>query len=1158
MITNKEVRISVNKTLTRKLIYVVAALTLLAMMIPAMAIPVSAAPASLKMYAVDPTNTANYLTGEDSGYNIKGSIVEVRSSDQDVSWSISDWNLAQILSGNTTRAVRVQGGETVGNISIDGTNSGNQTASIGKKWGLIDHTDISAGASGSSEYVTWNEDSKKWEAAAVTITDTVYGNFVNVSSPYIMEGAILDWYLLPANVYVDLSTGEWLDHAGITGLQNKMNTLMANNQVQLVSFDPNTMLDTTTNVSGALGTNSVKLYAKGEEAVQVICIAHYPSTINTQLPITPERITYDFFTTESEVVPQVRWAGEKIVLEKYFGPSYNGALATFSLQNQSIGALEAITGNGSDSYSNSVSVTVVNGFASAILTSSDQGEANVVAGLYQGGKLINQHYFTVYFLKLESVQISDVNGKRAQHNAGLWNPDNPNPWSTATDYGINSNPAQTLNVSQDALVRARVKGWFTSNNPGTRPVRLVDPANSTLSFTPDTPGTATLTLPAGRWVLPDDWAKMAGTNWKQSRIHWDIMNTVGGNSTPAGTEYAGAAAVSMANPAYNATTNPNVPKNIENVAAAGQLGDYYLYVGTDYKYKPAPAPAHTQYPIVGDHNVIGPFSPGLELMTPAGWQIVSAPTWDATYRNMHTVVPDGYLDWWDAPMPPAKVIYQIQSGGATKPNKNEVGYFKAVNKTDIYYVWATNTAWTSFTDDPNDAYDQYIKVYTNPFYQEMIPAHEAIPAFINNGGYDWASFSANANNGIYGPYVFWQFINQNRYLPVVTSSDPSGHPTCVEVYSDNHGEAMVWLNGNWNLYFGGTPNYLNKGAVDAPYNATLGTTTIQATVDYPYSRLHQAFQSNLDTKTWLWGGLILGTDEHQYANGDYSVGDQTRMVLSAGTWVGYPNGKTGTYPNENAISKDQVVWVWVSDRDGKAAGVLNNTVEWIINNASGSAARISARTCNTPNDGISQYNEVTKNIFLTNGFLTGTNGSITDGTTRLHALSTLRAPTTVEKVLFNKFWGYGYKDPVSGIITTNATSTLVTPTSYFDPNNFCVAAIDLEDLIGANNYSRCSVTANIYGNDYNPLIAPPALPVPPTTYVQYLTNINFANTQPLDDAIRAGDANCDGVVNMGDVTAVERMILGYTATSQNAVLNSDGTVDMGTVVKIERTILGLR
>lgn len=1066
MITNKEVRISVNKTLTRKLIYVVVALTLLAMMIPAMAIPVSAAAPSLSMVLVDPI-TGIAGTTPDSGYNIRGSIVEV-TSDQAANWSMnpSDPYVAQFLPSppapNST-SVRVQG--WLGNVTIQATNSANETGTIGKKFGLIDNTVITPPG---SSYVTWNEEAKAWQAGPVTIYDTVNGVFAGTTN--VMQGAILEWYLLPGNVYVDMSCEEWLDHTVngqlVRGLKYRMDQLIANSTVNLVSFAPWTGAQArqVTNITGADGRNSVMLYAKGEEAVQVVSIARYPG--NPQIDICPEITSWAFYTTENEVVPQVRWAGEKIVLEKYFGPTYNGKYVQFALENQSVGVLEAISANATVDHG-TVWTPVTNGFASAILASSDQGVASVVAGLYEameGTQLGNQHFFTVYYLKFESLTIGDVVGKRAEHNAGLWEP--ANPWDATTDM-----TTQTLNISQDALIRARVKGWFTNSNPSVRPVRTVDPTNSTL----DNPQTATLTLPAGRWILPDDWATLAGPNWMQSRIHWDIMCA---------------------------------PDGVVVSATNSELGNYYKVAK-----------------LVGKADVIGPFSPGLELMTPAGWEITNAPTNDILNRPMHTVVPDGYLNKWDAPMPPAKVIYQIQDAGAN-PNKNEMGYFKAAAKTDIYYLMVSGA-----------------KVYTNPFYQEMIPAHQAIPAFINNGGYDWNSFDL-----AYGAYIFWEFINQNRYLPIVASSDPSGHPTCVEVYSDNHGEAMVWLNGDWNQYMSGDPNYLNKGANDVPYMATIGTTTIQATVDYPYSRLHQAFQSNLDVKTWLWGGLILGTDSHQYANGAYSNGDATRMVISAGTWVGYPGGKIGTYPNEAAASKDKVVWLWVTDRDYLASGVMGDMVVWTVTPRTGTGVKISNRTCETPGQGISQYNVVTQNIFLTNGFLTGTNGSITDSPTRLHGVSYLRAPTDTEKILFNKFWGNGYEE---GGVTYNATSSI----NGLNPNNFCVAAIDLEDMTGGGAYGACNVTMDIYSTDYNPNY-PPLMVA--DKYVTYETNVNFGAYDPLDDAMRPGDANYDGVVNMGDVTAVERMILGYTTVAQNAILNGEGTVDMGTVVKIERTILGLK
>jgi len=54
-----------------------------------------------------------------------------------------------------------------------------------------------------------------------------------------------------------------------------------------------------------------------------------------------------------------------------------------------------------------------------------------------------------------------------------------------------------------------------------------------------------------------------------------------------------------------------------------------------------------------------------------------------------------------------------------------------------------------------------------------------------------------------------------------TTADQGGHPTKVEVYTDNHGEGMVYLNGDWNLNLG---QFLSNGAADVLPGATVGTT----------------------------------------------------------------------------------------------------------------------------------------------------------------------------------------------------------------------------------------------------------------------------------------------------------------------------------------------
>ena len=54
-----------------------------------------------------------------------------------------------------------------------------------------------------------------------------------------------------------------------------------------------------------------------------------------------------------------------------------------------------------------------------------------------------------------------------------------------------------------------------------------------------------------------------------------------------------------------------------------------------------------------------------------------------------------------------------------------------------------------------------------------------------------------------------------------------------------------------------------------------------------------------------------------------------------------------------------------------------------------------------------------------------------------------------------------------------------------------------------------------------------------------------------------GDANRDGLVDAGDVTMVERMILGLDVATHGADANRDGKFDMGDVTAIERIYLGL-
>jgi hypothetical protein len=455
-------------------------------------------------------------------------------------------------------------------------------------------------------------------------------------------------------------------------------------------------------------------------------------------------------------------------------------------------------------------------------------------------------------------------------------------------------------------------------------------------------------------------------------------------------------------------------------------------------------------------------------------------------KDIETVVPNDELDKWDAPMPPAKIVFDINNVSVMEGGYNigNSGYFKSAMKTDIYYQKVGTTV-----------------VYTNPFYFQNIAAHIAIPAFINNGGYDWDSFDK-----AYGPYPFWKIINQPNTNAPVPSADPAGHPTKVEVYSDNHGEAMVWLNGNWNLNFSAYGN----GGADVPPGKKVGTTTVQALADYPYLRKHQAILSGTVTKNWTWGGVVLGPGTDGYKP----------LILVAGQaenpngnyYITLTKGSGATDPAAEGYGRKHVVFLWVNDRDGKQAGVLGATVKWTITNGTfydGSPAFINP--C-----------DHSANIWVDgNGFLMGTNGVLDPLSGRTIGTSTFIKPSSNPDLqgLFTKTWG-----------------------TTLSPDDFVVAAIDVFGPISGT----VDVVAAISGANWNGTIS-------------RSFNIVQGNSYPLDDPIVFGDANGDGAVNMLDITAVERYILGLDAVaSANADANFNTVIDMGDVVKIERTYLGLK
>jgi len=983
-----------------------------------------------------------------------------------------------------------------------------------KKWGKIWDTwlfgwdyyaDEPVQGSGDTQ-VIWSENDKSWIGGAILI-DLIIGNFITDGGEEhtaFADGADVEWWIMDARAPVDtLPSG--VPASVLVPMIEDMQAAYPSMHVGFGNCDTKY----TETVSGAMvadagmedldGVAEVELVACGEEAVKIVVVAKYPDELHyTEWNVFPEFISWNFWTQQIEKVPQVRWAGEKIVLEKQFGTSYYDDDVLFNLEAQSVGSLFPIDGSmpmGAQQVWTSVDE---DGVARCILESEAPGEVDVTASLYDGGTLINQHGFVVFFLKFEDITLGNVQGERVDHNDGLWSPvlysgmvydafpndiydptanfaanligktirvwkgeleedgsitfvgdlqireveSNTSDTVVVTEdwtkipngptediqwyYEISDpvwDPAlddlsQELNVSQDTLLRARVRGWFMGDDLSVRPARAIDT---------DGDGEDDMMLPAGRWVLPDDWYKLGGgALWAELRPHWDIMTQ----------------------------PNDNIMSEVDfNLDKLEELGDYIEWTLNESPMKlDIPGDLVAEFPVIGPYSSLDTYTPTIDHPKKINWK---------------TIIPNGKLNWWDCPMPPAKIVFEITDGA---------GFFKDADKGDIYYQWVERDLES---DGPEGV------VYTNPYYFEMIPASPFIPPFVNNGGYDWDSFGFVG--GAYGPYPFWTIFNQ---LPGMTPSTDD-HPTKVEVYSDNHGEAMVWLNGDWNLDLS---DWLTE-AYDIPTGTVVGDTIVKAIADYPYLRKHPPVISNPVEKTWTWGKQILGADPHEYI--DFSWDPfETRMVFQVGTL------------DAAGKSDKKMAFIWVTDRDGMPA--VGERIEWYV---APPGAEIPPMTA----QGVSIW---LPDIDVENGFLAGTGGHVLNPD-RTRGESWTRLPTDAEKALFEKFQDYG-----------------VYPADL-DVNDYAVAAVE---ILSSLPYD---FDLTIYVNEPRE-----------GTMIRH-TNLDFTVADDPDDPIvfSAADVNRTGGVNVLD------MILAGQNFGKTGVagwikedVNKDGVIDVLDLIKIGQSM----
>jgi hypothetical protein len=294
----------------------------------------------------------------------------------------------------------------------------------------------------------------------------------------------------------------------------------------------------------------------------------------------------------------------------------------------------------------------------------------------QSDVLLNKHAFMVWFLKIFEAKLTNVPGTWSEHNQGVF--------KTASGVDIEKNTgllqAEELNVSTNATLHVRVKGWFRGANLSARPDTCVDmngngdgvdddldtlfnedpkdgvDNDGDTKVDEDTqvpgepyqavthtgcPDPADEMVPGGYWVLPDDFPTMAGPITGGSLVSNDVMSDI-----------------------------TDLPSSLGIVGPKSTLDS--------------------------DDTVGRPWIPCLPGVCPR-----------------KTVDPDKEITVADAIMPPLKirvVIGGIDSVAGGDPK--DAGFLIGVDKGDDLGL--------------------YQKI--------MIPADPEIPPFVHNGGYDWDSW----------------------------------------------------------------------------------------------------------------------------------------------------------------------------------------------------------------------------------------------------------------------------------------------------------------------------------------------------------------------------------------------------------------------------------
>lgn len=474
----------------------------------------------------------------------------------------------------------------------------------------------------------------------------------------------------------------------------------------------------------------------------------------------------------------------------------------------------------------------------ALYSSEEPGQVDVEATLHPFPDVppFNKHAFLVWYLKIYQVKLDNVpltdNVGREFHNAGTWQGENP-----ITAEGVTE---ETLNVSQDALARVTVKGYFYGGNPSGR-------------------GDVCIDMDGDGDGIDDD----ADTLFNEDADD-DVDNDEDGE-VDEDTQVPGQP--------YKTTTHEGCKDSNDHALAGG-----YWVLPDDIEDLAGPHPDRLatwdvmSEPDVTADDLIG-YKSSLDSHDDVLRRFVDcvvlrsdgSPNFDCKRK---TVDPDGKITDADAIMPPLKILAQIEDDGDGVVEVGESGFLKPADKDG----------------------DLNIK---SAYVRAEIAASPYIPTPVNNGGYDWDSWGYSLPSGLaQGPYNFFDILTKHEELDALQRP----YIRNFHFYTDNRGLGYFFVNGDFKLTYDDCPRQQLSGTPYCSPGDVVGVSNITVIGDYPYFRKHPAMKSNLVEKTWTWGGFKSVTAEKLDAT-------HTRVIAHLKDRDGYCKWEVGEDPTKaNAVT----------------------------------------------------------------------------------------------------------------------------------------------------------------------------------------------------------------------------------------------------------------